>query len=156
MVQQFIETGPNVRHYRVNTLFGRALYCMLNTLNEVLPDLQSITEEFQSDAIASNPHDLSKRIFELVADRDVLELAARAHAAFPDVPVKGIDIVRDHKTGQLYVLELNCTSNAWAISSKYAADFRTGPTTKEKMIAQFDAWDVAAQVLIERTRWDAI
>lgn len=156
MIQQYIETGPSARHYRVNTLFGRALYCLLNILTETLPDLQSITEEVQSSAIATNPHNPSKRAFELVSDKDVIELAARCHAAFPEVPLKGVDIIRDHKTGQLYVLELNCTSNTWHISSDYFAEFRTGHITKEKMVAQFGAWDVAAAALIERTRWDAI
>jgi glutathione synthase/RimK-type ligase-like ATP-grasp enzyme len=156
MIQQYIETGPSARHYRVNTLFGRALYCLLNILNEPLPDLQSITNEVHSNAIATNPHDANKRAFELVNDKDVIELAARCHAAFPEVPLKGVDIIRDHKTGQLYVLELNCTSYTWHISSDYFAELRTGPITKEKMIAQFGAWDIAAAALIERTRWDAI
>lgn len=156
MVQQFIDTGHSARHYRVNTLFGRPLYCLLNISTDTLPDLGSITEEFQSSAIATNNHDAGKRKLELVADRDVIDLAARCHAAFPEVPLKGVDIVRDHRTGQLYVLELNCTSNTWHISSDYFSAFRTGPATKEKMIAQFGAWDVAAAALIERTRWDAI
>lgn len=156
MVQQFIDTGPTARNYRVNTLFGRPLYCLLNMLTDRLPDLEFITEEFQSGAIATNPADASKRKLELVAEKDVIELAFRCHAAFPDVPLKGVDIIRDHKTGQLYVLELNCASNTWHISSDYFAPFRTGATTKEKMIAQFGAWDVAAAVLIERTRWGAI
>jgi len=156
MVQQYIETGPSARHYRVNTLFGRALYCLLNILTDPLPDLRSITNEVQSSAIASNPHEANRRAFELVTDEDVIELAARCHAAFPDVPLKGVDIIRDYKTGQLYVLELNCTSNTWHISSDYFADFRTGRITKEKMVAQFGAWDIAAAALIERTRWDAI
>jgi hypothetical protein len=156
MVQQFIETGPTARHYRVNTLFGRALYCLLNISIEALPDLQSITNEFESSALATNSHDPNKRAFELVADKDVIELAARCQAAFPDVPLKGVDIVRDYRTGQLYVLELNCTSNTWHISSNYFAEFRKGSLAKEKMVAQFGAWDVAAAVLIERTRQDAI
>ncbi|WP_119274072.1 hypothetical protein [Taklimakanibacter deserti] len=156
MVQQFIETGPSARHYRVNTLFGRALYCLLNMVTDPLPDLSSITDEVQSSAIASNPGDASKRLFQLVADKDVIELAARCHAAFPDVPVSGVDIIRDSKTGQLYVLELNCMSTAWAISSRWFAPMRKGPITREKMVGQFGAWDVAAAVLIERTRWDAV
>jgi glutathione synthase/RimK-type ligase-like ATP-grasp enzyme len=155
MVQQFIETGRSARNYRVNTLFGRALYCIRNILAEPLPDLQSVKEELQSSALATNTDTPGTRTVELVADKDVLELAARCHAAFPDVPLKGVDIIREHKTGQLYVLELNCTSNTWHISSNYYAEFRTGPLAKENMIAQFGAWDVAAAVLIERTRWDA-
>lgn len=156
MVQQFIATGPSARHYRVNTLFGRALYCLLNISTETLPDLETIEEEFQSSAIATNSKDPGKRAFELVADKDVIELAARCHAAFPEIPLKGVDIIRDHQTGQLYVLELNCTSNTWHISSNYFAAHRTGPLTREKMVAQFGAWDIAAAALIEQTRWNAL
>jgi hypothetical protein len=155
MVQQFIVTGPTARHYRVSTLFGRALYCLLNLSTEPLPDLGSVRGELQSDALATNSHDPAKRAFELVDDKDVIALAARCHAAFPDVPLKGVDIIRDHRTGQLYVLELNCTSNTWHISSNYFAPLRRGPITKDRMIAQFGAWDVAAAVLIERTRIEA-
>lgn len=155
MVQQFIVTGPSARHYRVNTLFGRALYCLLNLSTDSLPDLAEIGDSLTSGALATNSHDPAKRGFELVADEDVLALAKRCHEAFPDVPLKGIDIIRDHRTGQLYVLELNCTSNTWHISSNYFAPFRSGPITKEKMIAQFGAWDVAATTLIERTRLEA-
>lgn len=156
MIQQFIVTGPTARHYRVNTLFGRALYCLLNLSTDVLPDLASVGEELTSTALATNSHDPGKRSFELVVEEDVIALAQRCHAAFPTIPLKGIDIIRDQKTGQLYVLELNCTSNTWHISSNYFAPFRTGPITKEKMVAQLGAWDVAASILIERTRFDAI
>ena len=153
---QFIETGPTARNYRVNTLLGQALYCMLNISTELLPTTETIGEELLSSAVASNSADPKKRGRELVVDRDVIALAARCHAAFPDVPVKGVDIIRDHRTGQLYVLELNCISTTWHISSNHYAKHRTGHLAKEKMIAQLGAWDVAAAVLIERTRWDAI
>lgn len=156
MVQQFIVTGSSARHYRVNTLFGHALYCLLNISTDPLPDLESVREELQSSALATNSHDPRKRAFELVADPDVIALAARCHAAFPEVPLKGIDIVRDHRTGRLYVLELNCTSNTWHISSNYFAAYRTGPITSEKMVAQFGAWGIAAAALVERTLFDAV
>lgn len=156
MIQQFVVTGPTARHYRVNTLFGRALYCLLNLSTDALPDLASVRDELTSNVLATNSHDPSRRAFELVAEEDVIALAARCHAAFPNVPLKGIDIIRDQNTGQLYVLELNCTSNTWHISSNYFAPFRTGPISKEKMVAQFSAFDIAAAALIERTRLDAV
>ena len=156
MVQQFIVTGAHANHYRVNTLFGAALYCMLNFSTQALPDLSEIADEYRTTAIATNSQDPSQRRFELVADRDVIDLAAKCRAAFPDVPLMGVDIVRDHKSGQLYVLELNCTSNTWHISSNYFAPYRKGAIAKENLIAQFGAWDVAAAALIARTRREAI
>ncbi|MGE0006308.1 MAG: hypothetical protein AB7S92_12020 [Parvibaculaceae bacterium] len=156
MVQQFVATGASARHFRVNTLFGRPLYCLLYISTETLPDLETITEDRLSAAVATNSPDPRRRTFELVADKDVLELAARCDKAFPDVPVKGVDIVRDRKTGQLYVLELNCIGTTWHISSDFFEKYRSGPLTRATMVAQFGAWDVAAAVLAERTRWEAL
>lgn len=156
LVQQFIPTGPRANHYRINTLLGRPLYCLRNFSTEPMPDLATIREEVQSSVIASNSLLARKRAFELITDEEVMALASRCHAAFPDVPLKGVDIVRDHETGELYVLELNCLGNTWHISSNYFSAFRTGPLTRENMAAQLGAWDIAADVLIERTRLDAV
>lgn len=152
MVQTFIVTGTAATHYRVLTLFGEALTCLLNERNAPLPELAALKAPLVSEEIATNSHSPSDRTFRLAHDPDVLDLAKRAHAAFPEVPVKGVDIIRDAKTGVLYVLELNCTSNAWHISSNYFAEFRTGILERQHQIAQFGAWDVAAKVLIEKTR----
>lgn len=93
------------------------------------------------------------------------EVAYREPGGYPDdhpgrrgsmIVQRYVDIVRDRRTGELCVLELNCTSSAWRISSNYFAAFRTGPMTKDKMIAKFGAWEIAAAALIERTRCDAL
>jgi len=151
LAQSFIVTGPAARHYRVNTLFGEPLYCMLNERTTPLPDLTGVTESLQSTALATNLEAAGSRRLSLVADDDVLDLARRCHESFPDVPLKGVDIVRDIGSGKLFVLELNCTSNTWHVSSDYFARFRTGATAREKMVGQFGMWDVAARVLIEKT-----
>ena len=145
-------TGPLARHYRVNTLFGEPLYCMLNERTIPLPRLKDITAAHTSTAIATNVQDAGSRRLSLVDDADVLDLARRCHDAFPEVPLKGIDIVRDAETGNLHVLELNCTSNTWHVSSHYFAAYRKGAVTREKIAAQFGLWDVAAKVLAGKTR----
>ncbi len=55
--------------------------------------------------------------FELFDDPDILSLAERAHAAFPRVPLLGIDILRDAESGQLFVVELNGIGYLWDFSS---------------------------------------
>ena len=66
-----------------------------------------------------------------------------------------MDIVREDKSGKLYVLELNPVSDTWQISAKAFDPYRAKLGGREGMIAQFGAWDVAARVLIERTRKEA-
>lgn len=156
LVQSFIRTGKAARHYRVNTLYGRALYCLLNERTKPLPDLDNMESELFSDAIATNVREQSGRELRLVDDADVLALAAKCHRAFPEVPLKGVDIIREVPSGNLYVLELNCTSNTWHISSNYFRRNRVGPVTREKMVMQFGVWDVAADVLIHQTRLQAV
>jgi hypothetical protein len=55
--------------------------------------------------------------FTLTSDPDVLELAERAHAALPRVPLLGVDIVREAGSGRLFVLELNSLGYTWHFSS---------------------------------------
>lgn len=152
MVQQFISTGEYVRHYRVNTLFGEALYCMLNERATLGPDLSGQEDVIFSDEVATNVHDPRARQLRLVDDRDVIDVARRCHAAFPQIPLKGVDIVREVGTGKLFALELNCTSNTWHVSSDYFSEFRTGAVTRENMFSQFNMVEIAAQQLIRATR----
>jgi hypothetical protein len=156
LVQNFIDTGPHAGSYRVNTLLGEPLYCMYIELAEPRIDLKELREESASEAIATNSSTVGTRRRWMADDADVLDLARRCHAAFPGVPLKGIDILRDVNTGKLFVLELNTSSDTWHISSNFYEQFRSGDITQQKMIGQFGAWDVAAGVLIEHTRRYAI
>lgn len=156
IVQRFIDTGSYARCYRVNTLLGLPLYSTSIELPEPRTDLASLREEDTNAPIASNSTAFGERRRAYVDDREILDLARRCHDAYPGVPVKGIDILRDIHSGKLFVLELNPSSDTWHISSDYLAPLRTGENTREKMIAQFGAWDVAAGGLIEHTRRFAI
>jgi hypothetical protein len=53
----------------------------------------------------------------LLDDPEILGLAVRVHAAFPDVPTLGVDVIRDWETGKLYVLECNPFGAVWMIST---------------------------------------
>jgi hypothetical protein len=156
LVQTFIDTGPRPYTYRTNTLFGEALYCAVLQLPSTIPPLDATDEVLAAAEIASNRWPPSDKIRRLVDDADVLDLARRCHAALPDRPVMGVDIVREHNTGKLYVLELNPVSDTWQISSRAFDPYREALGGRQAMIAQFGAWDVAARVLVARTRADAI
>jgi D-alanine-D-alanine ligase-like ATP-grasp enzyme len=86
-------------------------------------------------------------------EQDLLDLARATFRAFPDIPVQGMDIVRDAGSGQLYVLEVNPGGATWHLSSAH------GKRLQEKngysYYKQFDAISVVADRLIHMTRRDA-
>ena len=88
----------------------------------------------------------------LCNDPEILDLARRAHAALPDVPLLGIDIVRDKETGRLYVLETNPGGWTWGLSP---ATGRTCTISGSDLARQFDGVRRAARILVERARLEA-
>ena len=155
MVQQFIDTGDRISLYRVLTLFGEPLYANRYGSAKSTNDLGGSDEAIEASIIASNGLPTSES--EFVQPNDVLELARKAHWAIPQVPLKGCDIIRDATTGALFVLELNPGGNTWHFSSHYLARERAGrPPEHEVMrVRQFDAFRMAARVLVRQTELEA-
>jgi hypothetical protein len=113
IAQDFVYTGPWPKSYRVATLFGRALFGLeIEASHERAPLLER--SSFHGQSVVSSGRGCT---FALCSDADVLELAERAHAAAPDVPLLGVDLVRDADSGQLFVLELNSIGYTWHFSS---------------------------------------
>ena len=52
------------------------------------------------------------------------------------------------------MLEINAGGNTWHFSSRYIESIPNA-STREERIAQFGAWDVAARILIKKTREQA-
>jgi hypothetical protein len=155
MVQQYIDTGDKIAGYRVLTFFGEPLLAYLTRgsvarLNRNAPDDVIERAVIAIQAVANR-----ERMF--IADADVLALARAAHAAIPEIPLKGCDIIRQAATGRLFVLELNCGGNTWQFSSDIAESIRQfqGPEFVRYQMEQFDALRTAARVLVERTRREA-
>jgi hypothetical protein len=90
-----------------------------------------------------------------IDEPDVLDLARRVARAVPDIPLHGIDIVRERRTGRLMVLEFNPGGNTWHFSSTAGRATQIEAGGRERLIAQFGAFDIAARVLVERTRAEA-
>jgi hypothetical protein len=145
IVQKFIYTGPWPTSYRVLTYFGRPLCALRYDGRRDLPALDD-PNDFGGGgrSIVASAKGASMTCID---DADVLEIASRAHAAFADIPSLGIDIVREHETGKLYVLELNPGGNGWVLSGEtgesvqkeFGLDFR----------AQFGALDIITEVSAE-------
>jgi hypothetical protein len=68
------------------------------------------------------------------------------HGAFPDIPMIGVDIVRDAQTGDLYVLEANALGHNWNFTDAFTRDFGLD------LAEQFDGARKAAYVLAEETQ----
>jgi hypothetical protein len=148
LVQQFIDTGERLTLYRVLTLLGEPLYCQFMRSRDPRVDLSAPDDVIEAAVIAN------QRVEEdefFVNEPDVLAVARAAHAAMPEIPLKGCDIIREAASGRLYVLEVNPGGNTWHFSSRFLADIRdrNGPDFEMQRLRQFDAFRTAARVLAE-------
>jgi hypothetical protein len=149
LAQQFVYTGRWPVNYRVVTLFGRALMSWRCEADHRFVPLES-RWDFKARGgitVVSNKKDSR---YSLAFDRDVISLAEQAHAAFPDQPLLGTDIVRDADSGALYVIECNPRGDAWLISSVMGR--LIGQANGLDFAAQFGAIEIAAAVLDRETR----
>jgi amino acid adenylation domain-containing protein/FkbM family methyltransferase len=148
IVQRFIYTGVLPTCYRVNTLFGQALYAMKYQANSERPELPAPAD--LKSAVAQKGFTVSATAHgsftELCFDEEVIRLGERAHAAFPEIPLLGFDIVREMPSGKLYVLEANAIGYTWSIDTPTSAAF--GVNAAE----QFDGLRKAAYILAEKTQ----
>ncbi|MBL8895365.1 MAG: hypothetical protein JNJ53_12230 [Rhizobiales bacterium] len=157
LIQQFIDTGEFATNWRVLTLFGEPLHSLKSRTAIALPALTATDSEIES-AIVEPKHPRFKTEFRyedyrsLESDPKILDFARLIHTAFPRIPLKGCDIVREAKTGSLYALEINAGGNTWHFSSEIFAKNREILGGKEAFVNQFDAWRRAAAVLIRHTR----
>jgi hypothetical protein len=157
LVQQYVNAGGHVKICRVLTLFGEPLYILENTSPTPVIDFSAPDEILERRPVAHQAlGDEMNRVF--IKDADMIALAKRAHEAIPDVPLKGVDIIRETGTGKLYLLELNCRGNTWHFSSSFMAAGRAklGPEFEWKRRYQFDAMRTSARVLVARTVAEAV
>jgi hypothetical protein len=151
IVQEFIYTGPWPTSYRVVTLFGTPLVAYRIDADRDRPGLPS--RYGFGDVTGGAPTIVSNsrgcRIV-LDSDPDVIQLAESAHAALPDHPLLGVDILRDADTGALYVLELNTIGWTWHFSTPDAR--RVARETGGDPYAQMNGLERAARVLARKAR----
>jgi hypothetical protein len=163
LVQKFVDTGHRTTWHRVSSLFSRPLYSFFSISEQPVVDLESPDAVIEKTDITNVIS--TKRTQMFSADQDVLNLAIKVHGAFADIPLLGVDILREQKSGALFVLECNPGGNSWHFSSKNGREWRlligkfgdvSAKTAEEKakdlLINQFGAFDIAAQVLAEKTR----
>lgn len=154
IVQRLIHTGPWPSYYRVTTFFGQTLLANLRQTDPSRPPVPHPNElrdrKTSFEATAVYPYRDTRRI-SLVNNAEVIALAEQAHqTAFSDIPLLGVDIMREQETGKLFISEVNSAGGTWAFSTP------TGQMTQQKFgfryEAQFDGFRKAARILLEQAR----
>lgn len=148
LAQRFIYTGKWPVNYRVVTLFGNVLLCWRCEANHEFVPLNS-RWDFKAKGgitVVSNKRDSN---YTLADDQDVINLAEKAHLAFPEQPLLGTDIVRDADSGELYVIECNPRGDAWLISSVMGRAIEQANGLN--FSGQFDALKISAATLVRET-----
>jgi hypothetical protein len=152
--QRFVDTGPFVNHYRVLTLFGAPLLAYRNTSTVTRPSFDA-----EDEAIARIPLKARRQAgmatTELIQEPDVLAVAQRTYAALPEIPLHGVDVIREAASQKLYILEVNPGGNTWIFSKGEITTRLKKALRIDNLSDQFDAFTTAATVLIERTRAEA-
>lgn len=150
LVQCFVEHAEDgfPTEYRVLVLFGEVLYCAKNRW----PVRRATPAEIANSSLplASNDRSGGQRVRAISYDEDVIALARRAAAAFPDCALLGIDIIRESGSGRLFVMEVNPNGRVWHFSSDLGLSFDAAH--RRDLYEQFDALERTAGVLIDRTR----
>lgn len=117
--QEFIYTGRYPVCFRVGVLFGEPIYRFKITASEDRHALSARfnfkqTDDKHSFNIVANSRSSTYSDFEAP---EIIELAREAHRAFPEVPLLGVDILRDAETQKLWIIEVNASGYTWHFSS---------------------------------------
>ncbi len=145
IVQKFIETGPKAVVYRVTTLFGQVLES--HRFEGGCGMLSPTGKPHGGSSIVASA---KNTLITLNYDEQVIRLGEQTHQAFPEIPVLGADIVRDIRTGNLYVLEVNAIGYVWHFTSPTGQGIET--QTSMPLKKQFDALTKSAYILAEATQ----
>lgn len=107
IVQEYIHTGSRPVSYRVTTCFGEPYYAWKTTAAASRLRFEEGLKGahfFAGKSIVSTGEGCT---MDPEVPSDVIQFGTRVHEAFPDIPLLSIDIIRDDRSGALYVLELN-------------------------------------------------
>jgi hypothetical protein len=157
LVQRFIDTGRFPAYHRVLTLFGEPLLWWRSFSPIERAPLTASDADIEAaiidpkDSLVRGNFDVSQRR-ELKVAPDVLDFARHMHEAFPAIPVKGCDILREESTGKLHAIEINGGGNVWHFSSALFRRGRAQMGGRDALVQYYDPWPKAARILIHMTR----
>lgn len=150
IVQKFIEPAGGTHNYRVLNLLGENLlaYCKRTSAqNGPLEDYDDLMTGYAHQA--KRKHGSVETSF--IDDADVLATAASVSAAFPDIPLRGCDIICEQGTGRCYILEINPGGNTWIFSKPGASERIKKQLQVEDLAGPQDSFIKAAYILAKAT-----
>jgi len=164
MVQRYVDTGTQFKWFRVSMFLGSPIYSFFAISKSTRPPLTASDEALFEALIASNF--MTDQHMQMYGPPQVIDMARKVHKALPDIPLLGLDMLIEERTGRIYVLECNAGGNTWHFSSEVARDWREAHGRqvleprhlddegrgRHVLIDQFGAFDVAALVLAKAVR----
>ena len=147
-IQRFLKTGKSSTYYRVLIFLGEVLLSYKVEQKSAYPNADDKLELLLKTSVASNLQ--GNRDISLIVNREINAFAKSVADAFYNLPILGIDLIPDEKTGKLYILEINAGGNTWAFSAKPSQNLRSVLGLKN-MVLQYNAWDRAAEALVRKT-----
>lgn len=153
ILQEFILTGVNAISYRVLNFFGEALSFISLTIPKPIYLPNNLDEALNNDTVQTNLENVNAiRKFEY--DNEILNFSKKTFNVFNEKPIQGTDIIIDIKSNKLLVLEANLGGNSWGFTKEdWGAYKQLG---RSALLQQFNAFDIAADVLIKKTEELAI
>lgn len=146
IAQRFIHTGDWPVSYRVLTFLGEPLLALRFDGNRARPPLTSLDQVPSGVSVVAPARGAT---LSLAPEADLIELGRRIHAALPDFPILGIDLMREAATGRLFIAETNLRY-CWSLSNQSGKEAQA--QFGLDFYAQYDALERAAQALVRATR----
>jgi len=154
LAQEFVYTGLWPVSYRVTTLFGQVIHSIRVEANQERkqlagPEAFGKAGEDGVSIVASG----QGCTMTLNYDEEIIRLGETAHAAFPEIPLLGIDIIREVPSGKLYIVEVNASGYVWHFSSPMGTNLQR--EFNFSLESQFDGLRKAAYILAAKTQESA-
>jgi len=154
LLQQFVDTGFHAMSFRVLSFLGQPLMCVSWRRTRAIKYPDTLDEIFSNESFTSNfkqeKNMFDEREFKIANDDEVIEFSKQVFNAHPELPLQGIDIVREAKSGKLYVLENNSGGNVWTFSNAISPTLKA--IGRKALVTQFMAFDRAAEILVKKTQ----
>jgi hypothetical protein len=153
LLQEFIYTGEYANHFRVLNFLGEPLYCtqVSNPYPLLLPT--TLEEVFNNNTTQTSLQNIDLQ-FQLENNEEVLNFSRKVYNVFKEKPLQGIDIVFNDDKKKLFVLEGNQGGNVWTFS--LSTSKMRAALGRTALLNQFNAFDVACDILIKKTNKLAI
>lgn len=147
LVQRFVHTGAQPSVFRVCCFFGSAVAMIRHdqTTARIDGGATGTDGPIPNRIVAAAKGSLVS----LANDADVLALGEACHRVFPETPMIGADIMREEKSGKLWIAEVN-RGYCWLLSNGAALKMRE--QFGLDVYGQFDGLRRAAQAAADATR----